>query len=156
MADEPVSVYLAEVGFWIGDAALLAGRPRMVSVIAATDARLLKLPGNAVHKLLDERPDFWRAFYQLSTRNVMTSVTLLSEALALTVRARVCRRLLSLSSPTGAAQITQASLARFLGVSRPTLRRCLEELIAQGAIEIKYAEVLVLNRDILESYFDEQ
>lgn len=156
VADEPVSIYLAEVGFWIGDAALLARRPRMVSVIAATDTRLLKLPGNAVHKLLDERPEFWHAFYRLSTRNVMMSVTLLSEALALTVRARICRRLLSLSSSTGAAEVTQANLARILGISRPTLRRCLEELVAQGAIEIKYGKVLVLNRTILESYFDEQ
>lgn len=156
VAGEPVSLYFAEVGFWIGDSALLAGLPRMVSVIAATDTRLLKLPGNAIHRLLEDRPEFWRAFYQLSARNVMTAVTLLSESLALTVRARVCRRLLSLSSPTGEARLTQADLARVLGISRPTLRRCLDELVAQRAIEIMYGKVLVLNRAILETFRDEQ
>jgi CRP-like cAMP-binding protein len=128
----------------------------MVSVIAATDTRLLKLPGNAIHRLLEDRPEFWRAFYQLSARNLMTAVTLLSESLALTVRARVCRRLLSLSPPTGAARLTQADLARVLGISRPTLRRCLDELVAQRAIQIMYGKVLVLNRAILETFRDEQ
>ncbi|MBA2126525.1 hypothetical protein DLM45_09865 [Hyphomicrobium methylovorum] len=43
VAEEPVSVYRAEVGFWIGDAAELASVPRIVSLMAATESRLLHL-----------------------------------------------------------------------------------------------------------------
>ena len=39
IADEPVVVYRAEPGFWIGDNAELADTPRLVSLKAATQAR---------------------------------------------------------------------------------------------------------------------
>lgn len=156
LADEPVSVYRAEIGFWIGDAALLAGQTRMVSVVAAAQSRLLKLPARAVEKLLAERPEYWRAFYQLSARNVMTAVTLLSEALSLTVRGRVCRRLLTLSNGGEEVSITQNDLAHILGVARPTLRRCLVDLVEEGGIEIQYGKVCILDRAVLEAHRDEQ
>lgn len=156
VAGEPVSIYRAEIGFWIGDAALLAEVPRIVSVVAATESRLFFLPGAAVLKLLAKHPEYWRSFYRLSAANQAMSVTMLSETLALTVRARVCRRLLSLAKDSGEAQITQDRLASVLGVARPTLRRCLVDLAERGGIELHYGKLGVVDRAVLEQFREEQ
>jgi len=70
IGEEPVFRHLAEVGFWIGDTAELAGRPRIVGLSAAARCRLLHLPSRAIQTLLSVRPEHWRAFYRLSAINI--------------------------------------------------------------------------------------
>lgn len=156
VAEEPVIIYRAEMGFWIGDAAELASEPRLVTVMAAVETRLLHLPSSAIRILLANKPDQWRCFYQLSMSNVRLAVTLLAEALALTVRARACRRLLAIANSEGEVSITQDELGKLLGVTRPTIRRCLQELEDMGAIEMHYRNMRIVNRAALETLKDEQ
>ncbi|MEX0339922.1 MAG: Crp/Fnr family transcriptional regulator, partial [Arenibacterium sp.] len=92
IGDEPVSLVRQMEGFWIGDAGLLAEQTRIVSVVAVEDSSCLMLPSSAIRALLEKEPKHWRSFYDLSHRNVRTAIELLAESLALTVRARVCRR----------------------------------------------------------------
>jgi CRP-like cAMP-binding protein len=156
LAEEPVMVHRAEIGFWIGDNAELAETPRVVSLRAVTPSRLLHLSTSAIRTLLTEHPNHWRAFYRLSARNVSMAVTFLSEALALTVRARVCRRLLLLAAGGREADITQDDLGRLVGAPRTTLRRCLAELAECGAVELRYRRVGIIDPKILASFKDEQ
>lgn len=156
VALEPVVLYRAEIGFWIGDNAELAETPRMVSVMAATQCRLLYLPGREIRTLLSEHPEHWRAFYRLSATNVQTLATLLSEALSLTLRARVCRRLLKLAEKSSEAAITQTDLATVLGVTRATLRRALTDLADRGAVELQYRKLRVIDPRALIAFQDEQ
>ena len=157
VAETPVIIYRAEQGFWIGDSAELSGQTRMVTVMAASQTRMLHLPSWSLKVLVANCPEHWRSFYQLSAINVRLAITLLAEALSLTVRARVCRRLLELSNEGGSdASITQDELSNLLGVTRPTLRRCLTDLHSQGAIETHYRNVRVLSPEILAAYSNEQ
>lgn len=156
VADEPVIIYRAEVGFWFGDGAELASQPRIVTLMAASNVRVLHLPSSSIRILLANKPEQWRCFYQLSMNNLYLAIAHLAEALSLTVRARVCRRLLALSYVNGDAAITQDELAKLLGVTRPTLRRCLVDLEARGAIETRYRNLRVVDVSILESFKDEQ
>lgn len=156
VAEEPVIVYRAEIGFWIGDAAELASEPRIVTVMAAVETRLFHLPSSAIKILLANRPEYWRCFYRLSIRNVHLAISLLAEALALTVRARVSRRLLELAANGGDATITQDELAKLVGVTRPTIRRCLAELENLGAVETRYRKLRIVDRACLEALKDEQ
>lgn len=84
------------------------------------------------------------------------AVTQLCEALAFSVRARACRWLLEISTNSADASVTQNELARLIGVTRGTARRCLNELTAMGAIEWRYRQLRVINREILEQHKDEQ
>jgi CRP-like cAMP-binding protein len=152
--DEPVSLHLAEVGFWIGDAAELAGNPRMVGASAASRCRLLHLSSRSIQKLLTAKPEYWPAFYRLSGINFHTLVRQYAEVLSLTLRARVCRHLLRLAPPV--VEVTQDELARLVGVARGTLRRCLAELASLGAIEIQYRKLRVLDPAILARFRNEQ
>jgi CRP/FNR family cyclic AMP-dependent transcriptional regulator len=153
---EPIVVYRAEIGHWIGDNAELAEAPRLVSLMAAAESRMLHLPSRAIQSLLAERPDHWRAFYRLGATNVSLLATLLCEALALTVRARVCRRLLTLAEASQVAAITQDDLARILGVTRSTLRRTLTDLADRGAIKLRYRKLHVLDPAVLAEFQNEQ
>ena len=156
IGDEPVSLVRQMEGFWIGDAGLLAAQTRIVSVLAVEDSSCLVLPSAAIRALLEKEPKHWRAFYDLSHRNTRTAVELLAESLALTVRARVCRRLLDLSENRTEAHTTQDALAKSLGVARPTLQRSLTSLLKLGAIESKYRRIRILDRQTLEKFKDEQ
>lgn len=153
--DEPVFLHLAEIGFWIGDVAELAGIPRIVTMSAATRCRLLHLPSRAVQSLLDDRPQYWRAFYRLSAINVTATARHYAEALSLTVRARVCRHLLRLAETSQIVEVTQDNLARLVGVTRGTLRRCVTDLAVLGAVDIQYRKLRVLDPSILKRFRDE-
>jgi CRP/FNR family cyclic AMP-dependent transcriptional regulator len=156
VGEEPVTIHQAEIGFWIGDVAVLANIPRVVSLMAATESRLFHLPTQAVTSLLAKHPKHWISFYKLNALNSRTLLTLLSEVLALTVRARVCRRLLLLSEKDQHLEITQDELAQLLGVTRPTLARCLADLKARGGISIHYRKLRVLDAAVLAAFRDEQ
>jgi CRP-like cAMP-binding protein len=156
LAEEAVTVHRAEIGFWIGDNAEFSETPRLVGVTAAVDSRLLHVPGRALRRLLAERPEHWRAAYRLSARNVETAVRLLSEALSLTVRARVCRRLLRLAAENGEATITQEALAALVGVTRSTMKRCLAGLVEEGGVAQRYGALRVTDPAVLATHVDEQ
>ena len=44
IGEEPISFYRAEIGFWIGDSAELSDEPRMITLSAASDCRMLHIP----------------------------------------------------------------------------------------------------------------
>ncbi len=156
IGDEPTSVYRAEVGFWIGDSAELSDEPRMISLFAASDCRMLHIPSKAIGSRLASRPADWQYYYRLSHINVKTAVTLLAESLALSVRARVCRRLLKPTESDAEARITHEQLAKFLGLTRTTVSEELRRLSAKGAIDTGYGRIRVLDRAILEKHRKEQ
>lgn len=155
VSDEPIFLHLAEIGFWIGDTAEMTGLPRMVSLTAATQSRLLHIPSAAVQQFLRTHPDGWRSFYRLGALNLHATLTHYSEALALSVRARVCRHLLRLSKASDSVEVTQHDLARMIGIARSTLRHCLSDLAAKGAISGGYRTVRVSDPAVLAAFVNE-
>jgi CRP-like cAMP-binding protein len=147
---EPVVMHRGEVGFWIGDLALLAGTERLVSVHARRAARVYVVPGRAVRALLEAEPEHWPRFYALTHRNMRTALHLLAEALSMSPSERICRRLLQLVEPDGTVRATQEELADLLGVTRATVRRVLKRLVAEGAIATGYGRLRVCDRCRLE------
>lgn len=156
IAEEPTSFYRAEPGFWIGDSAELSDEPRLVTLSAASDCRLLHIPHAAIRADLERNPHHWQSYYRLSHINVKTAVTLLAESLALSVRARICRRLLKLTELSADVKLTHDQLAKFLGLARTTVSEELAKLSASGAVYTGYGRIEVLDRTVLLRYRDEQ
>jgi CRP-like cAMP-binding protein len=117
---------------------------------------MLHLPHDAIRSLLDHEPKYWQSFYRLATINTSIAVGLLAEALSLTIRARMCRRLLQLTEASLDVTVTQEDLSKMLGVYRSTLRPVLNRLSKAGAIRLGYRRISVVDRDILTSFKDEQ
>jgi CRP/FNR family transcriptional regulator, cyclic AMP receptor protein len=156
IGDEPVLFHRAEIGFWIGDSAELGDHKRTISLVAASPTRMVLLPRHEVRMLLANDPSHWRSFYQLSDRNGLSAMAALAESLALTVRARICRKLLVLTERDPNVEITQEDLARLVGVARATLRRSIAELVAEGGVETGYRSLRVVDRVLLERHRHEQ
>lgn len=148
--DEPVALYRAEAGFWIGDSALLAGTTRLVSVSAALPSRVLFVAAAPLQELLGRRPEFWRAFYELSHGNFAVALDLLAESLALSPKARIARHLIRLAGSDGVAPVGQEDLARVIGVTRTTLSRAIRDLTDAGVIATGYRHIAILDRAALE------
>lgn len=153
--DEPVTIHRAEVGFWVGDSALLAQRVRLISLQAALPSRVFFVPSRAIHALLARRPEVWQAFYQLSHANFVLVLDLLAESLALSPRARIARYLLRLAGADGVAPVSQDDLAELIGVTRTTLHRALRDLTDAGVLATGYKRLAILDRAALQRAIDE-
>lgn len=148
--DKEVVVHRALPGFWVGDAALLAGSRRTISLYAASDSRLFKLPAVAVVRSLKEYPDDWMCFYRLSHANTTISLRTLAEVISLPPRTRFARALQRLTSTGGEVRLTQQELGRMVGMSRAAFRRSFAELIAQGIVKVEYGGVIIRDRAALD------
>lgn len=148
--EREVVIHRATPGFWVGDSALLAGSTRTVTISAASDAQLFKLPGPAVLKSLERHPEDWISFYRLSHANVTTSLQALGEVISLPPRARFARALLRLTSASGTVHLTQEELGRMVGMSRAGFRRAFSALIERGIVEVQYGGIRICDRPALE------
>jgi len=148
--DQEVVVHRALPGFWVGDSALLAGSRRTISLHAAADSRLFKLPATAVLRSLKEHPDDWMCFYRLSHTNTTISLRTLAEIISLPPRVRFARALQRLTSMDGEVRLTQEELGRMVGMSRAAFRRSFAALIEQGIVEVEYGGIIIRDRAALD------
>ncbi len=150
IAEEPVVLYRAEPGWWIGDSAVFAESPRVLSLSAATRCRVFWIPMAAARDLVERNPRYWRSFYLMSHGNAILALTVLAEALALSPKARLARTLRRMMDEEGRAHVSQIDLARLIGMTRSTLQRCLAELTECGAIATGYRSLRVVDPEALE------
>ena len=151
LGGEECVIHRASQGFWIGDGALPPEAPRTLSVEAATDCRLFRIPFPSLRRHLAQSPADWEYMHRLSTMNAILSVRILSEALSLSPSARVARLLLRTASPDGTVQATHEELGRLAGISRATFKRSMSRLMASGAIETGYSFLRIVDRSAVET-----
>lgn len=149
--DEEVLIHRAGPGFWIGESALLARTTRALSVTAATDCDIFRLPGPAVRAHLVASPGDWPAFFRLNHGNAVLAVATLAEVLTLPPRARLVRTLLRIAAPDGTVPATQEELARLCGMSRASLRRAMAGLVSAGALRTGYGRLYLGDVTVLQS-----
>ena len=147
--DEEVLIHRAPPGFWIGDATILTGTRRAVSVRAAVDSRLFAIPVGALRHHLSLFPEDWVAVQRLSATNTQLAVTGLAEVLALPPRRRFACVLLRCASRDGVVPATQEELGRLTGMSRMGFRRAFRDLLDEGVVTTEYGAVRIMDRDRL-------
>lgn len=150
IGEEQVALHRAEPGFWVGEAAILSGRTRIISLGAASDCRVFFVPAAKLRNIVDRDPRYLRAIFEQSHANQTIAVRLLAEALSLTPRARLARLLLRLADDTGAVEGSQEDFARVLGMTRSSVRRAMASLTDIGVIETGYRNHVILDPDHLE------
>lgn len=146
-----VIVHRATEGFWVGDSALLAGSLRTVTISAASDGQLFKIPAASVRRNLEDHPEDWICFYRLSFMNTNRALSALAEVISLPPRARFARALLRLTSTSGSVHVTQEELGRMVGMSRAAFRRSFSALIEQGIVAAEYGRIQIRDLTALEA-----
>jgi CRP-like cAMP-binding protein len=147
--DEMVTMHRAQPGLWIGDSALLSGASRGVSLVAHGECLVLTVPVMPLKRMLEEHPHDYACFYRLAHANMMQTLHVLAETIALPPRARFARMLLRLTSRDGMVEATQAELGSLAGMSRAAFRRAFSELIKSGVVKLEYGAVRILDMDAL-------
>lgn len=154
--DEEVTIHRAGPGFWIGESALLAEMNRGITLLAASDCRVFRIPISMVRRSLAEHPEDWPCFFRLSHKNVSLALQVLAETLSLSPRARFARTLIRMASADGLVRVTQEELGRMAGMSRAAFRRSFIELIESGAVHTKYGQLRIVDHAALDRAAQEE
>jgi CRP-like cAMP-binding protein len=148
-AGEEATVALLGPGEFVGDLALLDGRPRSASAIAHRATKTLVVTREHFRRWLSERPKASFALLEALSMRVRRTDEALADLSFLGLPQRLAKRLLALTSESERLRITQAELASMLGVSRESVNKQLNQFAREGWIALGRGSVTVLNREAL-------
>lgn len=148
-------LHVGEPGYWFGEYSALTGRPTLMSAVAHTAARVLVLPKASFDRIVIEQPQSYREFARLALDRYGWMLRACLELSELAPEQRLRRRLLRMAQlrlsdrPSDGAKptlgVSQAELARMLGLSRQTLNTLLRRLDNDGAIEVGFRQVRIVD-----------
>jgi CRP-like cAMP-binding protein len=159
--DDEALLHVAGPGFWLGEYALLSGDPTLATVVAAAPARVLVFPAVEFERLVAEDPRHFRTFAGLLFERYVYLHKYLAEGQRLDPVAWLAFRLADMADVRRRDQhvigpvtlsISQAELAKMVGVSRQTLNGLLGSLAARGLIEVGFQQVVVLDEAGLRQF----
>ncbi len=147
-------------GEWFGELSLFDGLPRTHDNVAKGATRLWFVPRREFFAVLDERPEYQRAFLELMSHRVRMLFTLLEDLVLKDLPSRLAKRLLELAAdhgrPTAGGgvrielHLPQEELASMLGATREAIGRHLKRWERDGAIALAYGRITVTNPEALE------
>ena len=153
-AGEEALLHVAEPGFWFGEFAVMTGRPTVVTALAHSPVRALVLSKTHFDQIVADEPRYYAEFARLAFERYEALLHVLSEAHGLSPESRLRRRLAAMArqrqqdQPSGDAPIidvSQADLARMVGISRQTLNVLLGKLHELGLVDAGFRRIRVLD-----------
>ena len=138
-------------GAVFGEIALLDGGERTADAIAGKASVLSFLPRHKFKQLLADEPDFAYQLIAILCGRLRRMSAIIEDFLLLDIRTRLARQLLN---EVDSLQLSQENLSRFLGTSRVTVNKHLQEWKKQGWITLARGRVNVLNRAALENLIE--
>ncbi|MGY2166121.1 Crp/Fnr family transcriptional regulator [Pseudomonas tolaasii] len=143
---------LVELPYWFGEICLFDGLPRTHDACAVGPCTLLQVPQQALLKILDEAPQYWRNLALLMSQKLRLSFIGLEQLSLMPAPVRLAHRLLMIVEGYGdieharrVLQLPQEDLAAMLSLSRQTTNALLKDLQAQGVVRLGYGEIEVLD-----------
>jgi CRP-like cAMP-binding protein len=151
---EEALIHVCEPGFWFAEYPALTGEPALATFLAHTPAKVLLLPKTQFDRIVADEPRYYAAFARLALDRYADMVRMLTEVHELSPEARVRGRLALMARmrlkdrPQSGAislSVSQADLARMIGVSRQTLNALLGKVAQAGLIEVGFRRIRVLD-----------
>ena len=141
---------------------LLEDVPLAYDYHAHEDSVIVHLPSDAVIAVLDAEPVLWRDVAKLGLQRQRLSIVLLQNQMLNSIHGRVAATLMSLvhfygGQGPGTAEdaegplvrLSQNDLAAMLGLSRQTINKELGRLVEEGAIDMRYKRIRIVDADRL-------
>ncbi len=147
-------------GEFVGDLALLDGRPRSASVVALQPTKTLVVTRSSFTRWLSERPQAALALLETLSLRVRRTDEALADFAFLDLPHRLAKRLLALANvqpennPTDRVRlrVTQAELASMLGVSRESVNKQLNLFAREGWIALGRGSVELTDPEALRTF----
>lgn len=153
-ATGPHLAHFARPGAWFGEGAFLTGEPRRIGLLALVDSVLFHLPLDAMERLADGDPETMRRFGQIAMGNIDLCLHAINDLLIADPVARIAATLLRClgDEASGRVTISQAELGRLSNASRKVVNRALRALAGAGLVQVRYAEIAVLDPGALADF----
>ncbi|MEX0786097.1 MAG: Crp/Fnr family transcriptional regulator [Dehalococcoidia bacterium] len=160
---EEATVAMLGPGEFVGDLALLDGRPRSASAIATEPTKMLVVTRADFTEWLSRRPHAALALLETLSLRVRRTDEVLTDLSFLDLPQRLTKRLLELASthpdtrPAGLVpgqprvRITQTELASMLGVSRESVNKQLNAFARRGWLKLGRGAVTLLDPEALRT-----
>lgn len=139
---------------------LLEEVPLAYDYHAHEDSVIIHLPCDAVIAVLDAEPILWRDVAKLGLQRQRLSIVLLQNQMLNSVHGRVAATLMSLIHFYGGqgdgehanplVRLSQNDLAAMLGLSRQTINKELGLLVEEGAIDLSYKRIRIVDAERLQ------
>jgi CRP/FNR family transcriptional regulator, cyclic AMP receptor protein len=148
----PHLLYLGTPGLWFGEAPLIVGNTRLVTVIASRPSTLATLPLSACHAILEDDPSAWRWIALMSVMTTELSIGFAADVLlrdptkrtaAVLLRLAGVRNRVFAASKPSPIYLSQDKLGQLANLSRNSIGPILRRFVARGCIRIRYGAILI-------------
>ncbi len=154
---QEVFLNIMEPGDTFGEIAVMDGLPRTAGATALDHATVVTIKRADFLQLLEREPQLAIHLLKLLCERLRWTSELVEESAFLTGPARLAKRLMILASLHGRAtgigrlelRISQAELARFLGISRQIVNQHLSEWRRHGWVELGRSQIVIRNAEAL-------
>jgi CRP-like cAMP-binding protein len=131
-----------------GEIALLDGRPRTADAIAIESCELLMVRRRDFTALLERRPLVAIGVIELLCARLRWMSDRMEESAFLPMPVRLARRLVGLSEDYGSEiNVSQEELAVFVGTSRESVNRQLQDWKQKGLVELGRSRIRLVDRE---------
>lgn len=149
-----VTLQVLRPGDVFGDVPVLLGNPEPFDARALDDCTVLSLDSAALFSLLQTRPLVARRWFISLAERMAGLQNRLVDLLSGGIESQLTSILLREADDKDRVHITQASLARMLGVQRSSVQRVLKLLEREQLITLRYRVIDLLDRDGLVALLD--
>jgi CRP-like cAMP-binding protein len=149
-AGRRLTLNLLGPGDVFGEVALLDGRSRTADAIATEPTELFLVYRRDFLDLLERRPKVAVGIIELLCERIRWMSDRMEESVLMPLHARLAQRLLALSEDYGTElHVSQEELAVFVGATRESVNRQLQNWRRQGFVELGRNRIRVLDRSRL-------
>jgi CRP/FNR family cyclic AMP-dependent transcriptional regulator len=155
---KPVSFICVPAGGWFGEGALLKNERRLYDAVALRPSVVAYMPRATFMLLADTSVTFNRFLVTQLNERLGQFVAMVEHDRLLGPEARLAAELAALFNPVlypgnrTALRISQAELAKLVGISRQHVNSALKRLEKAGLLQIEYGGITALNLDGLRRY----
>jgi len=149
-------------GDCFGEMGLIDDLPRVSHAIATADCLLKVMTKQDFDHLIHVFPEFAQQVMLTLCRRSRYAYSMLAEAGGLNLRQRLALQLFRLGHSHGCRDgagdsyisISQEELGRMLGASRQTINKCLQELVREGGVELRYGKIYLVDLEGMQDRYE--
>lgn len=146
-AEQVLTVY--EAGSLFGEAAFFDELPRVSSAIAITPCQLVPIDRELISEQFSKNPALAMSMIRYLARKVRMLSDHLDHMAFRPAKWRLVEHILSLSPASEFIRCNQDEIAAAISASRVTVSRLLNELARDGAVELGYRKLKIIDRELL-------
>lgn len=139
-------------GLWTGEGPYLTGEPRRLTLVAASDCRVLHLPLDVMKRMTAADPAAARCFAQIPVMNIDTLLRVVADLLIKDPGRRLAAVLIRIGGGGTAVPLPQAEVADLACVSRKQVNYALKRFAAAGWVTHGYRKITVTDLPALRRF----